>query len=91
VTGQSVASATPALCDGALETSGSERLLTAQEVAEKLQKTPRWCLSEARAGRLPHVRLGRSVRFRESSIDALVRQIEQGPLPGSEPGGSPHG
>jgi excisionase family DNA binding protein len=58
----------------------SGRLLTAEELAAKLSKTPRWCLAEARAERLPHVRLGRSVRFREEAIDRWVAEQERGPI-----------
>jgi excisionase family DNA binding protein len=44
------------------------RLLTAQEAGALLSKTDRWVLAEARANRIPHVRLGRSVRFRRESL-----------------------
>src|SRR4051812_35142850 len=37
-------------------------LLTAEEVAEALRVPRSWVYAEARAGRLPHVRLGRYVR-----------------------------
>jgi excisionase family DNA binding protein len=53
-------------------------LLTAEEVAERLRVTKCWIYAEVRAGRLPHVRLGRYVRFRARAIDAWIEQIERG-------------
>jgi excisionase family DNA binding protein len=38
-------------------------LLTADEVAELLNVSKWWVRQEARANHIPHVRLGRSVRF----------------------------
>ena len=37
-----------------------DRLLTAQEVAERLGVNAHWVSAQARAGRIPHVRLGRT-------------------------------
>jgi excisionase family DNA binding protein len=56
-------------------------LLTAEEVAERLRVTKCWIYAEVRAGRLPHVRLGRYVRFRARAIDAWIEQIERGGRP----------
>jgi excisionase family DNA binding protein len=53
-------------------------LLTAEEVAERLRVTKCWIYTEVRAGRLPHIRLGRYVRFRASAIDSWIEQIERG-------------
>ena len=39
------------------------RLLTAEEVAERLGVTKDWVWAQARAGRIPHVQLGRYRRF----------------------------
>jgi excisionase family DNA binding protein len=50
--------------------------MTADEVAERLGMSRDWVYAEVRAGRIPHVRLGRYVRFRESSIADWVREIE---------------
>ena len=47
-----------------------DRLLTAQEVAERLGVNTQWVWAQARAGRIPHVRLGRYRRFRESAVEA---------------------
>jgi excisionase family DNA binding protein len=43
-----------------------DRLLTADELAELLGMKTEWVWAQARAGRIPHVRLGRYRRFRES-------------------------
>jgi excisionase family DNA binding protein len=53
-------------------------LLTAEEVAERLRVTKCWIYAEVRAGRLPHVRLGRYVRFRVGAIDSWIERIERG-------------
>jgi excisionase family DNA binding protein len=62
----------------ALAPEDPKTLLTADEVAERLRVTKCWIYSEVRAGRLPHVRLGRYVRFRAPAIDAWIEQIERG-------------
>ena len=54
-------------------------LLTAEEVAERLGVTKEWVWAQARAGRIPHVRLGRYCRFREEAIEAWVIQLESTP------------
>ena len=56
------------------------RLLTVDEVADRLGVTKDWVWAQARAGRIPHVRLGRYRRFREESIDAWLRELEQSTL-----------
>jgi excisionase family DNA binding protein len=55
------------------------RLLNAPEAAELLGVKPSWVLTEARAGRLPHVRLGRYVRFRQDSLEEWLARQERGP------------
>ena len=56
------------------------RLLTVDEVAERLGMTKDWVWAQARAGRIPHVRLGRYRRFREEAIDAWLRDLEESSL-----------
>jgi len=51
-------------------------LLTAQDVAERLGVSKEWVWAQARAGRIPHVRLGRYCRFREEAIEGWVLQLE---------------
>jgi excisionase family DNA binding protein len=53
-----------------------DRLLTAEEVAERLGMRTDWVWAQARAGRIPHVRLGRYRRFPESSLDAWMHGLE---------------
>jgi excisionase family DNA binding protein len=60
--------------------AGSEpgaRLLEAEEVASYLGMRTDWVYREVRAGRLPHIRLGRAVRFRKESIEAWLEASER--------------
>ncbi|MDQ1247407.1 MAG: 17 protein [Actinomycetota bacterium] len=59
--------------------SQSEVLLTARDAAELLAVPHTWVLAEARCGRLPHVRLGRYVRFQRTALDAWLREQTRGP------------
>lgn len=52
----------------------SERLLTAAEVGERLNVPETWVRAETRAGRLPHVTLG---RYRRYDWDAVVGWLEE--------------
>jgi excisionase family DNA binding protein len=52
-----------------------DRLLTADEIAERLGMKTEWVWAQARAGRIPHVRLG---RFRESAVEAWLLGLETG-------------
>lgn len=49
-------------------------LLTAEDVAALLRVTPAWVYAETRRQRIPHIRLGRYVRYRR---DALARWMDQ--------------
>ena len=42
---------------------GVDRLLNADEVAERLAVSVRWVRETTRSGAIPHVQLGRSVRY----------------------------
>jgi excisionase family DNA binding protein len=55
-----------------------DRLLTAQEVAQRLGMRTDWVWAQARADRIPHVRLGRYRRFRASAIEAWLQELESG-------------
>ena len=55
-----------------------EKLLTADELAERLGMKTEWVWAQARAGRIPHVRLGRYRRFRESAVEAWLHDLETG-------------
>lgn len=57
-------------------------LLTAEQVAERLSVPTSWVYAEARAGRIPHVTLGRYRRFRPEAIDEWLAAAERGPRGG---------
>lgn len=59
----------------------TERLLTADQVAHLLQVKRSWVYAETRADRIPHVRLGRYVRYRLDAIERWVQDIEDGVHP----------
>ena len=56
-------------------------LLTADAVAGLLGVKRSWVYAEARAGRIPHVRLGRYTRFYAESVEAWALERERGPVP----------
>ena len=56
----------------------AEPLLDAPQVAEILGMRVDFIYSLARRGEIPHLRLGRSLRFRRESIDTWLRDQEQG-------------
>lgn len=56
----------------------SDRLLRAREAAEVLAISERQVWNLARAGELELVRLGRSTRFRASSVRRLIRAGAKG-------------
>jgi excisionase family DNA binding protein len=58
----------------------SDGLLTAREAASPLSVPHTWVLAEARGNRIPHVRIGRYVRFRRESLLAWVAARERGPI-----------
>jgi excisionase family DNA binding protein len=53
---------------------------TASDVAALLQVPVSWVYAEARAGRIPHVTLGRYRRFRREGIEAWLAAAERGPV-----------
>ena len=52
------------------------RLLTVAEVAEVLQVDKSWVYAACRSGRIPHIRLGRYVRFSETAIEDWMSEIQ---------------
>lgn len=48
------------------------RLLTVDEVVERLGKSRDYWLRKARARQVPHVRIGRDVKFTEADVAAIV-------------------
>jgi excisionase family DNA binding protein len=80
----------------------TDTLMHPAQVAERLNVPVTWVYAECRAGRMPHVKLGKYTRIRRDALDTWIAALEgeslKGPwrryaevLPGSEPGGSPHG
>jgi excisionase family DNA binding protein len=54
-------------------------LLTADQAGELLNVPPSWLMTEARAGRIPHCRLGKYVRFNRDELLAWVDGRSVGP------------
>ena len=57
---------------------GSDRdeLLTADDVASRLRMTRAWVYAETRADNIPHIRLGRYIRYRRAAIEAWILAME---------------
>lgn len=55
------------------------RLLDAAEAGRLLSVPASWVLAEARANRIPHVRLGRYVRFSADELEEWWRARMSGP------------
>jgi hypothetical protein len=56
------------------------RLVDAHAAAELLNVRPAWLLAEARRDRVPHVRLGRYVRFDPGELEQWWRARMRGPV-----------
>ena len=56
----------------------SDRLLTAAEVAELLSVPESWVRQETRAGRLPHLKLGRYKRYDWPAVAAWLETQREG-------------
>jgi excisionase family DNA binding protein len=52
----------------------NESLLTASEVADYLRVKRSWVYAETRASRIPHIRLGRYVRYRRDALEQWIGQ-----------------
>lgn len=59
--------------------ANSDQLLTAGEVAELMRVTRGWIYAQTRRDAIPHLRLGRYVRYRRSAIEQWMAQIERRP------------
>jgi excisionase family DNA binding protein len=57
----------------------NDPLLTADEVAAFMRVTRAWVYAETRRNALPHLRLGRYVRYRRSAIEEWMAGAERGP------------
>jgi excisionase family DNA binding protein len=58
----------------AAPTSAPDRLLTADELAERWQLPKSWVYAATRDGRIPTVRLGRYYRYRLEAIEQFERE-----------------
>jgi excisionase family DNA binding protein len=52
-------------------------LMTADEVATLLRVTKAWVYTQTRARKIPHVSLGRYVRYRRSAVLEWIEEMEQ--------------
>ena len=52
-------------------------LLTVDDVAQRLGVSKDWVWAQARAGRIPNVRIGRYRRFREEAIEEWLAGLEK--------------
>jgi len=55
-------------------------LIDATDVAKMLGMTKDWVYAEARADRIPHIKLGRCTRFREEAVEDWIRESERGKI-----------
>ena len=55
-----------------------DRLLTADEVAERLSVPKSWVRQETREGRMPHLALGRYKRYEWEAVDAWLEEQRAG-------------
>jgi excisionase family DNA binding protein len=55
----------------------SDRLLDAKAVADRLGVPVSWVRESARSGAIPHVRLGRYVRFDLEDVEAWLASCKQ--------------
>ena len=56
----------------------SDRLLEACEVAERLSVPESWVRAETRAGRMPHLELGRYRRYDWEAVSVWLAEQRQG-------------
>ncbi len=57
-----------------------EKLLTVDQVSEILQVPPTWVYKHTKrraAERLPHIKLGKYIRFRESEIISFLERLRR--------------
>lgn len=64
---------------GQTNPAGLSPLLNADQAGALLNVPPTWVLAEARADRIPHVRLGRYVRFDGAELEAWWIGRRRGP------------
>jgi excisionase family DNA binding protein len=65
--------------------AGAARLVDAEAAAELLGVPASWLLAQARRDAVPHVRLGRYVRFDPDALEAWWRSRMRGPVADTVP------
>jgi len=55
-----------------------DRLLRADEVAERLNVPERWVRDHTRSGLIPHLHLGRYVRYRWPAVESWIDEQGHG-------------
>jgi excisionase family DNA binding protein len=68
-----------ARADAYIARTPAQPLLDAKQAGALLNVPASWVLAEARADRIPHVRLGKYVRFDVAELDAWWRARARGP------------
>lgn len=63
---------------GRLIDGADDPLMTAGEVALLLRVTTAWVYAQTRANHIPHVQLGRYVRYRHSAVLGWLEEMERG-------------
>ena len=58
--------------------AAEDRLLTAAEIAELLTVPESWIREHTRSGAMPHVRLGRYIRYERADVVAWVETLKAG-------------
>ena len=64
---------------GAVATNGFTPLIDAKAAGELLGVPHTWLLAQARAGRIPHHRLGHYVRFNADDLGRWLQETRSGP------------
>jgi excisionase family DNA binding protein len=62
----------------------TDRLLTAEDVAELIGMRTDFIYALARRGEIPHLKFGRTLRFRAEAIEEWLRATERASLNGSK-------
>jgi excisionase family DNA binding protein len=65
-------------------------LLDAEQAGALLNVPASWILAEARHDRIPHIRLGRYVRFEADALNAWCKVRTRGPVSACDTDGATH-
>ncbi|GAA4929110.1 hypothetical protein GCM10023224_05690 [Streptomonospora halophila] len=63
----------------------SPDLLTDADVAQRLGVGERWVAEEAKAGRIPYIKLGRTRRYKPEHVEQILADREQKPRADESP------